>query len=66
MIYIFIHKITVLCLIYILPWEPSVVKVTKSYSRRLPALERKPLEFPNQNLSQIGSGVSELWSDKPM
>ena len=26
--------------IYILAWEPSAAKVTKSYSRRLPALER--------------------------
>ena len=26
--------------IYILVWEPSAAKVTKSYSRRLPALER--------------------------
>ena len=26
--------------IYILSWEPSAANVTKSYSRRLPALER--------------------------
>ena len=46
-------------------------QVTKSYSRRLPALERfyrehsrGPPEFPNQHLCQIGSGASELWSDK--
>ena len=27
-------------IIYILAWEPSAAKVTKSYSRRLPELER--------------------------
>ena len=26
--------------IYILVWEPNAAKVTKSYSRRLPTLER--------------------------
>ena len=29
-----------ICPIYILAWEPSAAKVTKSYSRRLPALEQ--------------------------
>ena len=48
-------------------WEPRAAKVTKSYFRCLPALERfyretksVGLKFPNHNFRKIGAGVPDL------
>ena len=58
-----------------LAWEPRVALSTHSYSCRVPALGGifrfqmfSPIKVDqfklNQNLRQIGQGVSVLWSDK--
>jgi len=58
-----------------LAWEPSAAKVTKSYSRRLPALNDLPTQLriptspwvsrvPQPKFKQIGPRVSKLWLDK--
>ena len=39
--------------IYTLAWEPSAAKITKSYSRRLPALERFYLYTKCSLLNQL-------------